>query len=129
MGFYSASPNQNQGMQVTQGGLSPQEEYLRWAWNPAAVMSGSGIPLAVQGLAQMAGSRGLSGPGGGVGGFTPQFAQLVNQKLFPNVAPGFDIQNTIPQAPGPGNSLAMLNSLAGSGDPYMDEYYKRTFGR
>lgn len=73
-------------MQATRGGLSPQEEYVKWAWNPANVFVGGNVPLAVQGISQRTG-RMNSGPGSPVGGFTPEFAQQVNQALFPNVRP------------------------------------------
>lgn len=86
----SQIPEGLRGGGLTRGGLSPQEEYVKWAWNPANVFVGGNVPLAVQGTSQKTG-RMNSGPGSPVGGFTPEFASQVNQLLFPNVRPDFDV--------------------------------------
>lgn len=120
--MFGQQPSQNTGMQVTRGGLSPQEEYLRWAWGQGTGASGGlgPLPLFAQGVGQNTGRS--FGPGAAANGFTPEFAAQINQLLFPNVRPGFQTVNANSQTDSlGGNFLANLTDLASMLSPQQQQ--------
>lgn len=95
-------------------GYDTPEQYVKWAWGNKL----GGAPPIVQWLRQQPGMQSGS-QFNMVGGYTPEFAAAINQMLFPNVRPGFDIQGSIPQGPQIGaNALANLQSLLPQGNGY-----------